>query len=54
VHGAVAAIYLLDLAARQKRAADVNPAARTADPLALGLSLLGLAILGLSPKFTER
>jgi hypothetical protein len=50
VSGAVATIYLLDLAARQKRASEVALDARTADPLAIGLSLLGLAILGWSTK----
>jgi hypothetical protein len=46
LNGAVIVVYLLDLAARQGRAGNASPQAPRVDALPIGLSLLGLALLG--------
>lgn len=46
--GGVIAVYLLDLAARQRRAGDTGGTAAGKDALPIGLSLLGLAFLAIS------
>jgi len=51
VNGALIGVYLLDLAARQDRAGDVSAQARRVEGLPVGLSLLGLALLGISTNF---
>jgi hypothetical protein len=49
LNGALIAIYLLDLAARQKHLSDTS-ARRGKDILPVGLSLLGLAFIGISDR----
>ncbi len=48
--GAAVAVYLLDLAARQKQVGDARTRDAVADSGSIGLSLVGLALLGASGK----
>lgn len=48
--GAVVAVYLLDLAARQKQLADAQSEPGKTDVAPIGLSLAGLALLGAAGK----